>query len=246
MFLVQATPCLCLTRQVAGGVSYELRNGATAQGPLLVLVHGMPGRVGDFQPLVSALSARGSLRCLSLDLPGHGESPAFSDGRDPDDASMAGSVWDVVDAASDASGEPVVLLGHSAGGHTVLAAAALRPKQTLGVALLAPVGVTPHLAAGNEWGYCNVVRPLAQLSQRPAWRALLGALLALVLRASRLLGVPPGMTGEEVLHTQRRVGLYDFEAAEANVSRWRRPFSTRTHATTRSSSPSGSRSWRRC
>ena len=211
--LVFAQQCLGL---MAAGVSYELRNGA-AQGPLLVLVHGMPGRVGDFQPLVSAPPASDSLRCLSLDLPGHGESPEFPDSRDPDDRNLAQSVWDVVDAVSGASGEPVVLLGHSAGGHTVLAAAALRPKQTLGVALLAPVGVTPHLAAGNEWGYCNVVRPLAQLSQRPAWRALLGALLALVLRASRLLGVPPGMTGEEVLHTQRRVGLYDFEAAEANV-----------------------------
>ena len=208
--------CLSLTRQLAAGVSYELRNGA-AQGPLLVLVHGMPGRIGDFQPLVSTPSASDSLRCLSLDLPGHGESPAFLDGRDPDDRNLAQSVWDVVDAASGASGEPVVLLGHSAGGHTVLAAAALRPKQTLGVALLAPVGVTPHLAVGNEWGYRNVIRPLAELSQRPAWRALLGALLALALRASRLLGAPSGMTGEEVLHTQRRVGLYDFEAAEANV-----------------------------
>ena len=208
--------CLSLTRQLAAGVSYELRNGA-AQGPLLVLVHGMPGRIGDFQPLVSTPSASDSLRCLSLDLPGHGESPAFLDGRDPDDRNLAQSVWDVVDAASGASGEPVVLLGHSAGGHTVLAAAALRPKQTLGVALLAPVGVTPHLAVGNEWGYCNVIRPLAELSQRPTWRALLGALLALALRASRFVSAPSGMTGEEVLHTQRRVGLYDFEAAEANV-----------------------------
>ena len=216
LLLVQAAPCLCLTRQVAAGVSYELRNSA-AQGPLLVLVHGMPGRVGDFQSLVSTLSARDSLRCLSLDLPGHGESPAFPDGRDPDDLSMAECVWDVVDAASGASGEPVVLLGHSAGGHTVLAAAALRPKQTLGVALLAPVGVSPHVAVGNEWGYCNVVRPLALLSQRRAWRALLGVLLVLALRASRLLGAPSVMTGEEILHTQRRVALYDFEAAEANV-----------------------------
>ena len=208
--------CLGLTRQLAAGVSYELRNGA-AQGPLLILVHGMPGRVGDFHPLVSTSPVSHSLRCLSLDLPGHGESPAFRDGRDPDDRNLAQSVWDVVDAASGASGEPVVLLGHSAGGHTVLAAAALRPKQTLGVALLSPCGVTPHLAVGNAWGYRTVVRPLAQLSQRPAWRALLGALLALALGASRLLGAPSAMTAEEILHTQRRSGLYDFEAAEANV-----------------------------
>ena len=217
LLLVQAAPCLSLTRQVAAGVSYELRNGAATQAPLLVLVHGMPGRVADFQPLVSTLSTLSTLRCLSLDLPGHGESPAFPDGRDPDDSSMAESVWEAVDAASGASDEPVVLLGHSAGGHTVLEAAALRPKQTLGVALLAPVGVTPHLACGNEWGYRNVVRPLALMSQRPAVRALLGALVALALRASRLLGAASVMTGEEILHTQRRVALYDFEAAEANV-----------------------------
>ena len=77
--------------------------------------------------------------------------------------------------------------------------------------------MTPHVAVGNEWGYRNVVRPLAQLSQSPGLRALLGALVALALRASQLLGAPSVMTGEEVLHTQRRVGLYDFDAAEANV-----------------------------
>ena len=59
------------------------------------------------------------------------------------------------------------------------------------------------------------MRPLALMSQRPAVRALLGALVALALRASRLLGAASVMTGEEILHTQRRVALYDFEAAEA-------------------------------
>ena len=139
-----------------------------------------------------------------------------------------------------------VLLGHSAGGHTVLAAAALRPKQTLGVALLSPCGVTPHLAVGNAWGYRTVVRPLAQLSQRPAWRALLGALLALALGASRLLGAPSAMTAEEILHTQRRSGLYDFEAAEANVLALEAPV---FHAYARDDpliQPEASRSWRRC
>ena len=141
----------------------------------------------------------------------------FLDGREPDDVQMAQSVWAAVNGISGANSDPVVLLGHSAGGHTVLEAALLRPDQTLGVALISPVGIQPHRAVGNEWGYCNVIRPLAKLSVQPPWRTLLGAVFAAVLRLSALLSAPQRMTADELLHTQQRTALYDFVRATANA-----------------------------
>ena len=183
----------------------------------MVLVHGMPGSLEDFDPLVEALRERGQLNCVTLDLPGHGLSPMFLDGREPDDEQLAQSVWAAVDHIRGASSEPVVLLGHSAGGHTMLEAAALRPDQTLGLALISSVGIQPHRAIGNERGFRNVVQPLAKSSLRPPWRTLLGAAFVFVLQLSALLGLPQRVTADELLYVQRRTGLYDFARAASNA-----------------------------
>ena len=222
--LVAALQSLSLTAQPSSGYGFAALSAVRHSSLIcstisipIVLVHGMPGCRQDFDPLVDILRKRGNLNCLTLDLPGHGASPMLIDGREPDDLLMAQNVWATVDAAVGESNEPVLLLGHSAGGHTVLEAAALRPEQTAGVALIASVGIRPHQAIGNEVGFRQIVQPLAELSQQPPWRTLFRVAFELVLRLSALLSGPQRMTADELLHTQRRTGLYDFTRAAANA-----------------------------
>ena len=105
-------------------------------------------------------------------------------------------------AAPDA---PVVLLGHSIGGHTVLEAARQRPA--LGVALLAPVNLSPHRALMDE-RYFTRVRPLLRLLDHPLLGAPIAAFSEFFLK--RVLGFPKHVTRREIVHTNRRVALIDW------------------------------------
>ena len=149
---------------------------------------------------------RGKFRCLSLDLPGQARA---EDGA-ADQESMARALWSAIDAA--APDAPVVLLGHSIGGHTVLEAARQRPA--LGVALLAPVNLTPHRALMDE-RYFTRVRPMLRLLDHPLLGAPIAAFSEFVLK--RVLGFPKHVTRREIVHTNRRVALIDWDGARATA-----------------------------
>lgn len=85
-------------------------------GPSLVLLHGISSSRARWTPIVDELTPE--LRCISLDLPGHGDSPA--EGCDPLSAAMA--VHQVVDALSL---EAPTIVGHSLGASIALLYAAL-------------------------------------------------------------------------------------------------------------------------
>ncbi|EOD25350.1 hypothetical protein EMIHUDRAFT_237770 [Emiliania huxleyi CCMP1516] len=216
-----AAAAAAVVRRTACGVRYSLSAGATSS-PLLALVHGAPGSSRDFRHLTDAIERLGApLRTLSVDLPGHGESPPFPDGREPTQPEMASALWRAVEAATaDLSPPPpVLLLGHSIGGHTVLSAAARRP--VAGVVLLAPVNVTPHRALLNDTGFRWIVRPLCLLLGRPPWKAALGGLAEAWFK--RVLGFPRGVSRAELEWVHRRVAWLDFAAAEADARALRAP-----------------------
>lgn len=109
----------------------------TGAGQPLVLVHGIGSDRRRWEPLVEQLAD--DHRCVAVDLPGHGESPA--EGCDLLSATVA--VHEVVEHLGLA--EPVVV-GHSLGASLGLLHGALYPSTS--VVAIDPVGLhLPHLAA---------------------------------------------------------------------------------------------------
>ena len=94
--------------------------GDAATGPEVVLLHGLAGWSGEWAPTVEWLSA--THQVVALDQRGHGHST-----RRPDDVSRAAYVKDVIALIETLHTGPVVLVGHSLGGHTAMLLAAQRP-----------------------------------------------------------------------------------------------------------------------
>jgi len=101
-----------------GGLNMD--HGGTGDRPMVVLLHGLGGNSRVWSRLLPLLSGR---RWLTVDLPGHGWSPALPSYTYADCASrVAGTLRDR---------DRVVVLGHSFGGAVGLALAALRPVDSV-------------------------------------------------------------------------------------------------------------------
>jgi pimeloyl-ACP methyl ester carboxylesterase len=107
-------------------------------GPSAIFLHGIGSDRHRWSPVVELLVD--DLRCVSVDLPGHGESP--SDGCDA--ISAATAVHEVVEALDLG---PTVVVGHSLGGNVALVLGALYAPRS--VVAVDPVPLhLPHLADG--------------------------------------------------------------------------------------------------
>jgi len=92
----------------AGSAAGELNVRVTgAQDPTLIFVHGFACSLEDWDAQVNGLSTQ--FRCVALDLPGHGSSPA------PEAATIAALGSAVNVAKKQAGGRTAVLIGHSMG-----------------------------------------------------------------------------------------------------------------------------------
>lgn len=105
-------------------------------GPVLLFVHGISADRTRWRPIVDLL--RGSFRCVTVDLPGHGGST--DEGCDL--LSVGVALQELIDHLGVA--RPVVV-GHSLGGNAALLFAALHPAQGV-VAIDAVPLFLPHLA----------------------------------------------------------------------------------------------------
>ncbi len=85
-------------------------------GPVLLLLHGMAGNAGVWQPLVQELKGRWRGKIIVPDLRGHGRSPA---GRHYGYGQHAADISELVDAE-----EPMSVVAHSMGAVVAMAAAA--------------------------------------------------------------------------------------------------------------------------
>jgi len=154
------------TLTVAGGagpihvVDLHEESPTPSGAPPIVFVHGMVGYTGFWN---AALAGCADVRrAVSIDLRGHGNSKAPSDG----DYSVEACATDVL-AVFDALGlESAVLVGHSYGAHIVIEVAARQPKRVRRLVLVDPAGdfttvsaelraqrIVPYLAAldGDQW-----------------------------------------------------------------------------------------------
>ncbi|WP_237154003.1 alpha/beta fold hydrolase [Oryzibacter oryziterrae] len=111
----------------------SLRHPGGTGAPML-LVHGFGADHLTWSANQPALSAAADV--WSLDLPGHGQTPATAD--EPTLDALAGTVAAGVD---DAGLRSVDLVGHSLGGAIVARLAELRPDLVRSLSLIAPVGL---------------------------------------------------------------------------------------------------------
>jgi pimeloyl-ACP methyl ester carboxylesterase len=98
-----------------------LRVAQLGAGRDLLLIHGSPGSLEDWQPIVDRLA--GSFRVTAYDRPGHGESAARLKVGVAENAEVAAALIEILRL------EQVTVVGHSYGGAVALALAVAQPRQ---------------------------------------------------------------------------------------------------------------------
>lgn len=104
VFTARWTPFPAQGQPVAGNINFRVTG---TQNPSVIFVHGFACALEDWDAQVKALSPE--FRCVALDLPGHGASPAPVKGSI---AGMAAAVNDVKELVGSGS---KILVGHSMG-----------------------------------------------------------------------------------------------------------------------------------
>ncbi len=121
------------------------------EGEPVVLLHGAPGSLGDWEPLTQRLAR--DHRVLVFDRGGHGLSP----GQAWADARPSAHAWLLHEACQKLQVERPTVVAHSYGCAVALAWAVMHPEDLRALVLLAPVGDALHL------------RALQGLAQLTAW-----------------------------------------------------------------------------
>ena len=128
----------------------------------IVFVHGMVAHTGFWNAALAACADR--RRAVAIDLRGHGESAAPTDG----DYSIESCAADVI-AVIDALGlDAIVLVGHSYGAHVVIEVAARRPEVVRRLVLVDPPGDFTTLPDAVRDGQ---LVPHVIALEGPSWRA---------------------------------------------------------------------------
>lgn len=121
-----------------------LHTETIGEGPAVVLVHGMADDASVWAGTVEALSD--DCACTTVDLPGHGRSPAPSEKA----AYEREAVLESIDAVLARSG-PAVYVGHSLGGYLGLTHCLTRPGVIQGLVLVATGPGFRDAAAMQDW-----------------------------------------------------------------------------------------------
>lgn len=125
-----------------GRIAYDVRG----DGPLVVCVPGMGELRSVYRFTVPALAAAG-LRAATMDLRGHGDSDATFTSYD--DAAAGSDVLALIGHL----GGPAVVVGNSMGAGAGVWAAAERPGQVAGLALVGPFVRNPQTSPLMRWAF---------------------------------------------------------------------------------------------
>lgn len=123
--------------------TFKCSNGDTKalyiprSGPLLVMIHGFPGRPQDFKRLIDQLD---ECSILAVALPGFGISPPFQ-GITHD--SLIQNLLEVIQQCPETE---IYVLGHSFGSTLAISVAEQMADSVSGLFLVSPVGLRPHRA----------------------------------------------------------------------------------------------------
>ena len=122
----------------------DLHTETAGTGPAVVLVHGIGDDGSVWAGTVEALGA--DFACTTIDLPGHGRSPAPSEQAAYEREAVLASI----DAVLDRTG-PAVYVGHSLGGYLGLTHCLTRPGVVRGLVLVAAGPGFRDAAAMKDW-----------------------------------------------------------------------------------------------
>ncbi|WP_104525804.1 alpha/beta fold hydrolase [Blastococcus atacamensis] len=167
--------------------------GGPADGPVLVLVHGLGGSHLNwdlFAPLV-----REHARVLAVDLPGFGRSEPGTR-----TAGVAANVAVLHRFLDEVVGEPVVLVGNSMGGMISVLETGEHPEKVRGLVLLDPAIPGPRRALDPLVAVTFALYALPFVGERFLWwRRQRNSALARVREMLQLCGVDPDSVPSEVI-----------------------------------------------
>lgn len=170
-------------------------------GVPFVWLHGIPGSVRDFRYLGPELAARG-LRSIRVDAPGFGDTPwaTFPHPQILQRADWVETVLNALDV------DAAVIGGHSFGGTTAMAAAAVWPDRISGLVLICAPGLTRH--RGLQFVPPTVMKWLAKGFDHPQ----AGPMLANVMRKAYVGGglKADDLSDDDLAHHAQLVGHLNF------------------------------------
>lgn len=125
-----------------GGPLHVVEEGPQ-DGPVALMLHGIPGNVRDFRYLGPALAAKG-IRAIRIDMPGLGKTPwkTFPHPESKNRAAFLVKLLDVLEAPRAA------IIGHSFGGTVALTTAGLFPERLWALGLVNSPGLHRHRGLG--------------------------------------------------------------------------------------------------
>ena len=169
-------------------------HGGPADGPLLVMVHGLGGSLVNWAALVPLLTD--TCRVLALDLVGFGHTKAGTHST-----SISANQLMLQRFLSEVAGDPAVLVGNSMGGMIAILQAARHPETVAALVLIdpalpVPAGSRPDLFVAASFGMYAVPHlGHAMLKARRRVRSP----EQLAMDVLRLCCVDPGRVSAEVL-----------------------------------------------
>ena len=122
----------------------SLHTTTSGEGPSVIFVHGLDSDSTVWERTTDLLTDH---LCVTVDLPGHGQSPTSDDPADYERE----SVLEDLDAIITSLPGPVVLVGHSLGGYLGLAHALTRPGVLAGLVLVSTGPGFRDPAAREAW-----------------------------------------------------------------------------------------------
>lgn len=182
------------------GQAIHVHEEGPPKGRVAILIHGWSSSWYAMSPLLPYLSER--YRCLAVDLPGFGDSPAL-----PDQATIDRYVEMIKGLIEQVSAKPVVLIGHSMGGMISMALALQCPEKVERLVLLCPT------VSGKLSRLINLtLSPFVVMERFPLTSALVVVFEPLVGITDRLLR--PALLADQTTITQE-----DYERIRADARR---------------------------